>query len=90
MSQFTAHLRKSEISGYQEWPKHRLPQREKIRQVRLRLFICGTVSLLTALLHIFTRSFNPLFEGVQILLGVGCIASGFTLNKKIKQILAEP
>ncbi|XNM65868.1 hypothetical protein ACLK2E_14910 [Escherichia coli] len=46
--------------------------------MRLRLFICGTVSLLTALLHIFTRSFNPLFEGVQILLGVGCIASGFT------------
>lgn len=65
-------------------------EREKIRQVRLYLFVCGTVSLLTALLHIFTRSFNPLFEGVQILLGVGCIASGFTLNKKIKQILAEP
>ena len=63
---------------------------KKIRQVRLCLFVCGTVSLLTALLHIFTRSFNPLFEGVQILLGVGCIASGFTLNKKIKQILAEP
>ena len=31
---------------------------KKIRQVRLYLFVCGTVSLLTALLHIFTRSQN--------------------------------
>ncbi|WP_265671426.1 hypothetical protein [Klebsiella grimontii] len=62
---------------------------KKIRQARLCLFICGIVSLFTALLHIFTRQFNPLYEGVKILLGVGCIAFGFKLTKKIKQILAE-
>ena len=63
---------------------------KKIRQVRLCLFVCGTVSLLTGLLHIFTRSFNPLFEGVQILLGVSSIVCGLTLiKKKFKQILAE-
>ncbi|MBA7842963.1 hypothetical protein HV213_07240 [Klebsiella sp. RHBSTW-00484] len=62
---------------------------KKIRQVRLCLFLCGVFSLLTALLHIFTRSFNPLSEGVQILLGVGCMIYGFTLTKKIKQMQAE-
>ncbi|BFO30845.1 hypothetical protein HRF90_09625 [Klebsiella michiganensis] len=62
---------------------------KKIRQVRLCLFICGVVSLFTALLNIFTRSFNPQYEGVQILLGVGCIVFGFTLTKKIKKILEE-
>ncbi|CAA0311867.1 hypothetical protein ACRFV7_001791 [Klebsiella oxytoca] len=60
---------------------------QKIRQVRLCLFLCGLFSLFTALLHIFTRSFNPLYEGVQLLLGVGCVIYGFTLSKRIKQIL---
>jgi hypothetical protein len=55
--------------------------------VRLCLFLCGLFSLFTALLHIFTRSFNPLCEGVQLLLGVGCVIYGFTLSKRIKQIL---
>lgn len=62
---------------------------KKIRQMRLCLLVCGVFTLLTALLHIFTRSFNPLYEGVQILLGVGCVVYGFTLTKKINQIQEE-
>ena len=62
---------------------------KKIRQVRLCLFLCGIFTLLTTLLHILTRSFEPLYEGVQILLGVGCVVYGFTLTKKIKQIEEE-
>lgn len=62
---------------------------KKIRQMRLCLFICGVFTLLTVLLNIFTRPFNPLYEGVQILLGVGCVVYGFTLTKKIKQMQAE-
>jgi len=38
----------------------------------------------------FTRSFNSLYQGVQILLGVSSIVCGLTLiKKKFKQILAE-
>lgn len=62
---------------------------KKIRQMRLCLFICGIFTLLTVLLNIFTRPFNLLYEGVQILLGVGCIIYGLTLTKKIKQIQEE-
>ncbi|MBA7929738.1 hypothetical protein HV127_00355 [Klebsiella sp. RHBSTW-00215] len=62
---------------------------KKIRQMRLCLFICGVFTLLTVLLNIFTRPFNPLYEGVQILLGVGCVVYGFTLTKKINQIQEE-
>ena len=62
---------------------------KKIRQMRLCLFVGGVFTLLTVLLHIFTRSFNPLYEGVQILLGVGCVVYGFTLTKKINQIQEE-
>ena len=62
---------------------------KKIRQMRLCLFICGVFTLLTVLLNIFTRPFNLLYEGVQILLGIGCVIYGFTLTKKVKQMQAE-
>lgn len=67
-------------------PEHNV---KKIRQLRLCLFLCGIFSLFISFQQFLNHSFDLLYEGVQILLSVGCIAYGCTLTKKIRQIRAE-
>ena len=62
------------------------------KAVRLRniLIACGICILLTVVMHLFTRPFNLLYEGIETLLGMSSLMMGFKQNKIIHALRNEP
>ena len=62
------------------------------KAVRLRniLIACGICILLTVVMHLFTRPFNQLYEGIENLLGMSSLVMGFKQNKIIHALRNEP